>query len=91
MSKKNIDRSVESRVCFEHLEQWVRERIQWYVQKLLEDEVSELLGRRKNERRVESGRPGWLSQRLRQGASTDALVWNDQAAEAPGAGSRRAF
>ena len=51
MSKKNIERSMESRVCFEHLEQWVRERIQWYVQELLEDEVSELLGRRRNERR----------------------------------------
>ena len=25
MSKKNIDHSVESRVCFEQLEEWVRE------------------------------------------------------------------
>ena len=29
MSKKNIDRSVESRVCFEQLEEWVREQIQF--------------------------------------------------------------
>ena len=58
MSKKNIERSMESRVCFEHLEQWVRERIQWYVQELLEDEVSELLGRRRNERRREVDAPG---------------------------------
>ncbi len=40
MSKKNIDRSVESRVCFEQLEEWVREQIQFYVQELLEDEVT---------------------------------------------------
>ena len=53
MSKKNIDRSVESRVCFEQLEEWVREQIQFYVQELLEDEVTQLLGRRKNERRRE--------------------------------------
>ena len=50
MSKKNIDHSVESRVCFEQLEEWVREQIQFYVQELLEDEVTQLLGRRKNER-----------------------------------------
>ncbi len=37
MSKKNIDHSVESRVCFEELEEWVREQIQFYVQELLED------------------------------------------------------
>ena len=43
MSKKNIDRSVESRVCFEQLEEWVREQIQFYVQELLEDEVTQLL------------------------------------------------
>ena len=40
MSKKNIDHSVESRVCFEQLEEWVREQIQFYVQELLEDEVT---------------------------------------------------
>ncbi len=58
MSKKNIDRSVESRVCFEQLEEWVREQIQFYVQELLEDEVTQLLGRRKNERRREVDAPG---------------------------------
>ena len=44
---------MESRVCFEQLEEWVREQIQFYVQELLEDEVTQLLGRRKNERRRE--------------------------------------
>ena len=58
MSKKNIDHSVESRVCFEQLEEWVREQIQFYVQELLEDEVTQLLGRRKNERRREVDAPG---------------------------------
>ena len=28
MSKQNIEESVESRVCFEELEDWVREKIQ---------------------------------------------------------------
>ena len=87
MSKKNIDPSVESRVCFEQLEEWVREQIQFYVQELLEDEVTQLLGRRKNERRREVGGTRWLSQRLRQGAATDAELRNDQAAASPSAGS----
>ena len=51
MNKKNIEESVESRVCFEQLEDWVREKIQCWVQKLLEEEVTELLGRGKSERR----------------------------------------
>ncbi len=58
MSKKNIDHSVKSRVCFQQLEEWVRERIQWCVQELLEDEVTQLLGQRKNECRREVGAPG---------------------------------
>ena len=32
MSKQNIEESVESRVCFEELEDWVREKIQGWVQ-----------------------------------------------------------
>ena len=51
MSKQNIEESVESRVCFEELEDWVREKIRGWVQELLEEEVTELLGRRKSERR----------------------------------------
>jgi putative transposase len=50
MSKKNIQGRVESRVCFEQLEDWVRGRIQGWVQELLEEEVTELLGRGKSER-----------------------------------------
>jgi transposase-like protein len=51
MKKESIDEKVESRVCFEHLEDWVREKIQSWVQELLEEEVTELLGRGKSERR----------------------------------------
>lgn len=51
MSQKNIYQSLESRVCFEQLEDWVRAKIQTWVQELLEEEVTELLGRSKSERR----------------------------------------
>ena len=51
MKKNNIDEREESRVCFEELEDWVRAKIQGFVQELLEEEVTQLLSRRKHERR----------------------------------------
>ena len=36
---------------WEHLEGWVRRKVQGFVQEILEEEVTELLGRRKSERR----------------------------------------
>ena len=40
-----------SSVTWDHLERWVRLKIQEFIQVLLEEEVAELLGRRKSERR----------------------------------------
>ena len=40
-----------AKVCWESLEGWVRERVQGYVQDLLHEEVTELLGRAKSQRR----------------------------------------
>ena len=57
MSKQNIGASGESRVCFEQLENWVRGKIQGWVQELLEEEVTELLGRGKCERRSKVDAP----------------------------------
>ena len=42
---------VKSGVCFEQPKEWVRERIQFSGQELLEDEVRQLLRQRKNRRR----------------------------------------
>ena len=41
MKEKNIEGTVESRVCFQELEDWVREKVQSWVQELLEEEVTE--------------------------------------------------
>ena len=38
-------------VVFEELESWIRNQVQGFIQRLLEEEVTELLGRRKSERR----------------------------------------
>ncbi len=57
MSKKDIDFRKESRVWFGGLEDWVREKIQSWIQGLLEEEVTQLLGREKSERRRVVDRP----------------------------------
>ncbi|MFH1109101.1 MAG: transposase, partial [Planctomycetota bacterium] len=51
MKKSNTGRTESARVCWESLEGWVRERVQGYVQDLLQEEVTELLGRGKSRRR----------------------------------------
>ena len=57
MGQKSIGEEEQSRFCFDHLEEWVREKIQYWAQELLEDEVSELLGRSRYERRGEIDAP----------------------------------
>jgi len=51
MKKSNRGGTESARVCWESLEGWVRERVQGYVQDLLQEEVTELLGRGKSQRR----------------------------------------
>lgn len=50
----------ESTLCWERLEAWAREKLQGFLQALLEEEVTTFLGRRKSERRVVvDARPGY--------------------------------
>lgn len=60
MVKENTAERFSSRPTWETLEELVRERAQWFIQQILDEEVSELLGRGKHERRkpVDS-RPGY--------------------------------
>ena len=51
MRKNNRDRVEKSRVAYESLEKWARDKIRQFLQELLEEEVTEFLGRRKSERR----------------------------------------
>ncbi len=41
-----------SRKLWVHIEEWVREQVQGFIQKILVEEVTEVLGRRKSERRT---------------------------------------
>jgi len=52
VKEQNIEGTVASRIVWENLEEWVRGRIQTFVQELLQEEVTELLGRKKSERKA---------------------------------------
>ncbi len=51
MGKKTTERTSESRATWDGLEALMRQRIQTWLQDPIEEEVTELLGREKSERR----------------------------------------
>lgn len=51
MRKQSTDAQSASRVTWEHLEEWVRQNVQGFLQAILEEEVTEFLGRRRSQRR----------------------------------------
>lgn len=76
MKEQNTEQEARSSATWETLEDWLRGRIQGAVQELLEEEVSELLGRLKSERRSPvDAQPGYRNgygkpRRLTTGAGT---------------------
>ena len=60
MEKHGIKDGKVSRVAWESLEEWVRQKVQELLQTILEEEVTELLGRHRSERRsAVDGSPGY--------------------------------
>ena len=60
MRKENSNSTAESRVEWDHLEEWVRGQVQGLIQDLLEEEITEFLGRVKSARRSAlDGAPGY--------------------------------
>jgi putative transposase len=57
MGHKSTRRQEASRICWEELEGWVRSQVQEWIQSLLEEEVTELLGRSWYQRRPEIDAP----------------------------------
>ena len=51
MGKQTTTGNQASRVVWDNLEEWVRRKVQEFIQSLLEEEIAELLGRQKSERR----------------------------------------
>ena len=52
MKKQTTPPAWESRPTWETLEEWVRGQVQDFIQRLLEDEVTDFVGRRKSQRRA---------------------------------------
>jgi putative transposase len=52
MSKRSTEAGSKSRPDWEHVEEWARQKVQEFIQSMLEEEVTELLGRAKSERRT---------------------------------------
>jgi transposase-like protein len=50
MGKQTTNVSQPSNVVWDNLEEWVRRKVQGFIQSLLEEEITELLGRQKSER-----------------------------------------
>lgn len=57
MCKGSIEAGSKSRPDWEHIEEWARMKIQEFLQGVLEEEVTELLGREKSERRKDVDSP----------------------------------
>jgi len=51
MGKQSTTGSQTSRIAWDNLEEWVRRKVQEFIQSLLEEEIAELVGRKKSERR----------------------------------------
>ncbi len=51
MGKQTTNGNQPSIIVWENLEEWVRKKVQEFIQSLLEEEITELLGRQKSERR----------------------------------------
>ena len=60
MKKQSTEGRRSSRVVWEALEGWVRVKVQEFLQDVLEEEVTELLGRRRSERKsIVDSQPGY--------------------------------
>ena len=57
MGKQTTIESRTSRIAWDDLEEWVRSKVQELIQSVLEEEVTELLGRKKSDRRQAVDRP----------------------------------
>jgi transposase-like protein len=58
MGQDTHDRQDTSKGVYEHLEVWLREQMQGWMQDILEEEVDDLLGRKKHQRRDRIDGPG---------------------------------
>ena len=83
MRKESTRSPSESRAHWEDLEEWVRGQIQGLIQELLEEEITELLGRAKSARGSTLDGAPRLPEWVRQAAEADAELWDDPGVRRP--------
>ena len=71
MDDGSIEKGPASRPEWEHLEEWLRGQMQGLIQDLLEQEVTEFLGRARSVPPIGVGQRRRLPERLRTAATTD--------------------
>jgi len=82
MGKQTTTGNQVSRVVWDNLEEWVRKKVQEFIQSLLEEEI------------VAAAGSGWfsgLSKRLRQAAEADVGLQDHHTAPTQGEGTGGAF
>ena len=91
MGKQTTTGNQASSIVWDNLEEWVRRKVQEFIQSLLEEEIAELLGRQKSERRKAVDSSTGLPERLRQRAEADVGLWDHHTAPAQGEGTGGTF
>ena len=91
MGKQTTTGKQASRIVWDNLEEWVRKKVQELIQSLLEEEVTELLARKKSERRKGSAQLSRLPEQLRQGAEADVGLRHYHTTPAQGEGTAGTF
>jgi transposase-like protein len=81
MRKQTTTGNQASRVVWDNLEEWVRRKVQEFIQSLLEEEIAQPLGHQKSERRkAVDGSPAYRNdygkeRKLTLGCGTITLRW----------------
>jgi hypothetical protein len=86
MKEKHTTEIESKEILYEELEAFARAKIREHLQDLLEQEMTEWLGREKSERKAERFGTAGLSQWLRQDETVHDEHWNRR--DPPAAGER---
>ena len=90
MSNETTDYNTESRPEWDHLEDWLRGQVQGMVQYMLEEEVTEFLGRLKSARRSDADNDSGYRNGYAPCPEAYVVIGDDSGEEAEGAGHRGA-
>jgi len=86
MRKQTTTGSQTPRIVWDNLEEWVRGKVQEFIQALLEEEITELLGRKKSERRKAVDSPATYRNGHGKAQRLTLGLWDNHSLSSQGAG-----